>query len=189
MRVTDTRYARERSQLELALQMIAFEARTHTIRDCTGLSDDRIRKLYSTYFKTRDGTLVRRQRGKSPRRVDVLFRSATTQMEATTLALLLVHYGLLAVAVDGAISKTWANNGVRFGRRFCRAYSLFIALCPATTLTFERAWSMCNALTRGDELALLRCSKCQGNYVHDTLSLSPVVCPCCRIREGETPAN
>ncbi len=182
MRLTDSRYARERSQLELALQMIAYEARTHTIRDCTGLSDDRIRKLYATYFKTRHGTLVRRQRGKSPRRVDALFRSATTQMEATTLALLLLHYGLLAVAADGRVTRTRGDNGVRYGRRFCRAYALFIALCPDSSLSFERAWAMCEALTRGEELALLPCRECGGNYVHDALSIDPAVCPCCRIR-------
>ena len=51
MRLTDDRYAGERSQFELALRMIRHEARTRTIRDCTGLSDDRIRKLYSTYFR------------------------------------------------------------------------------------------------------------------------------------------
>ena len=50
MRLTDDRYAAERSQFELALRMIRHEARTRTIRECTGLSDDRIRKLYATYF-------------------------------------------------------------------------------------------------------------------------------------------
>ncbi len=45
MRLTDDRYANERSQFELALRMIRHEARTRTIRECTGLSDDRIRKL------------------------------------------------------------------------------------------------------------------------------------------------
>ena len=54
MRLTDNRYANERSQFELALRMIRHEARTRTIRECTGLSDDRIRKLYSTYFRNSD---------------------------------------------------------------------------------------------------------------------------------------
>ena len=51
MRLTDDRYAGERSQFELALRMIHHEARTRTIRECTGLSDDRIRKLFGTYFQ------------------------------------------------------------------------------------------------------------------------------------------
>ena len=65
MKLTDDRYARERAQLELALRMIRHEARTLTIKTCTGLSDDRIRKLYGTYFKTDPRLNVRRRRGRS----------------------------------------------------------------------------------------------------------------------------
>ena len=46
MRITDDRYTRDRLRLDLALRLIRHEARTCTIRDWTGLSDDRIRKLY-----------------------------------------------------------------------------------------------------------------------------------------------
>lgn len=162
--------------------MIAFEARTHTIRGCTGLSDDRIRKLYSTYFKTRHGAVVRRQRGKSPKRVDVFFRSASVQMEATTLALLMVHFGLFALSVDGRLNTTYGHNTVRYGRRFCRAYTLFQTLCPASVLSFEQAWAMGEALAAGDEMTLVRCAHCRGNYVHDLLSLAVRICPCCRVR-------
>jgi len=45
MRISDDRYDRERSSLDLALQFLRHEARTQTIRTWTGLSDDRIRKL------------------------------------------------------------------------------------------------------------------------------------------------
>lgn len=186
MRVTDARYARERSQLELALQMIAFEARTHTIRGCTGLSDDRIRKLYATYFKTRNGATVRRQRGKSPRRVDVFFRSPSAQMEATTLALLMVHHGLFGMTVDGRLRPALGPRTVPYGRRLCRAYGLFRTLCPATSLSFEQAWCMGEALARGDEMTLLRCDHCRGSYVHDLLSATAHVCPCCRLRARST---
>ena len=60
MRLTDDRYSGEKSQFELALRLIRHEARTGTIRSCTGLSDDRIRKLYSTYFRN-SGDLPRRR--------------------------------------------------------------------------------------------------------------------------------
>lgn len=183
-RVTDARYSRERSQLELALEMIAFEARTRTIRGCTGLSDDRIRKLYSTYFKHSGNAAaaVRRQRGKSPRRVDIFFRNTSVQMEATTLALLMLHYGLFALSVDGSLEPTLASNKVRFGRRLCRVYSLFRTLCPATTLSFEQAWSLSRALGQGDEICLSTCTHCAGQFVYDRLSAAPSVCACCRVR-------
>jgi hypothetical protein len=49
MRVSDDRYTRDRQRLDLALRLIRHEARTFTIRQWTGLSDDRIRKLYRSY--------------------------------------------------------------------------------------------------------------------------------------------
>jgi hypothetical protein len=45
MRVSDDRYTRDRLRLDLAQRLIHHEARTFTIRQWTGLSDDRIRKL------------------------------------------------------------------------------------------------------------------------------------------------
>ena len=68
MRATDDRYRGEQAKFELAMRMIRHEARTGTIRYFTGLNDDRIRKLYTTYFKYSEAP-VRRQRGRSPTRV------------------------------------------------------------------------------------------------------------------------
>lgn len=186
----ESRFRRERSQLELALEMIAFEARTRTIRGCTGLSDDRIRKLYTTYFKHERGALaVRRQRGKSPRRVDVFFRTASKQMEATALALLMLHYGVFALSVGGQLSLAVPRHSVPFGRRLCRVYALFRTLQPSATLSFEQAWSLCLALNRGDEVSLARCLDCEGQFLHDLLAAERSVCPCCRLRQPEADAE
>ena len=45
MRIHDDRYNRDRRRFEVALRFIQHEARTHTIRIWTGLTDDRIRKV------------------------------------------------------------------------------------------------------------------------------------------------
>jgi hypothetical protein len=50
MRATDDRYRAEQAKFDLAMRMIRHEARTGTIRYFTGLNDDRIRKLYTSYF-------------------------------------------------------------------------------------------------------------------------------------------
>ena len=85
MRLTDNRYASERNQFELALRMIHHEARTRTIKDCTGLSDDRIRKLYTTYFRDTGDDKIKRRRGKSPQQVNRFVKDAAHQLQATTL--------------------------------------------------------------------------------------------------------
>jgi hypothetical protein len=50
MRISEDCYARERLCLQLALRFLEHEARTHTIRAWTGLSDDRIRKIYNLMY-------------------------------------------------------------------------------------------------------------------------------------------
>ena len=62
MRISEDRYSRERLCLQLALRFLEHEARTQTIRTWTGLSDDRIRKLYRSYM-TRASRYVPRHRG------------------------------------------------------------------------------------------------------------------------------
>ena len=77
MRITDNRYSAELDKYDLAVRMIRHEARTGTIRACTGFSEDRIRKIYGTYFKPVVGTAtIRRHRGKSPRRIQHFTSSA-----------------------------------------------------------------------------------------------------------------
>ena len=79
MRLTDDRYRRDRMRLELAMRLIRHEARTQTIRRWTGLSDDRIRKLFRSYI--RPGSGVRRHRGKSPQQVGYFLRAGSTGAE------------------------------------------------------------------------------------------------------------
>ena len=67
MRISDDRYSRDRLRLDLALRFIHHEARTHTIRAWTGLTDDRIRKLYRTYLYEAGGAGVANHHGKPPR--------------------------------------------------------------------------------------------------------------------------
>ena len=95
MRITDDRYTRDRLRLDLALRLIGHEARTRTIRSWTGLTDDRIRKLYRSYVADAGRRDVRRHRGKSPRQSAYFMRNAAIRREAAGLATLLCILGLL----------------------------------------------------------------------------------------------
>src|SRR5260370_30352502 len=85
MRICDDRYRRERARMELALRFLRHEARTQTIRAWTGLSDDRIRKLYRSYMSQARRYLPR-HRGKSPHQVAYFARSLRLQQETALLA-------------------------------------------------------------------------------------------------------
>src|SRR5512139_878375 len=96
MRITDDRYTRDRLRLDLALRLIRHEARTCTIRDWTGLSDDRIRKLYKSYVEHAKDARIRRHRGKAPRQAAYFLRNAELRLQAANLASFMCQLGLIA---------------------------------------------------------------------------------------------
>ncbi|MDH3350683.1 MAG: flagellar transcriptional regulator FlhC [Gammaproteobacteria bacterium] len=181
MRLTDDRYAAERSQFELALRMIRHEARTRTIRECTGLSDDRIRKLYSTYFRNTGANDIRRRRGKSPRQITRFVKNPENQLQATMLVALYCSGLLLRIDSSNNVSPCWPRPDVEFGHRVCRAYETYLLLHDEAELSFEWAWSLLQNISHNDELYLAICSSCLSRYVQDAYALDHKSCPSCEI--------
>lgn len=181
MRLTDDRYAGERRQFELALRMIGHEARTRTIRECTGLSDDRIRKLYSTYFRNAGRSGIKRRRGKSPRQVQHYVRNPANQLQATTLVALYCAGLLLRIDDDDTVHCRWPRPDVDFGHRLCRAYETYLVLHEDPQLSFEWAWNLLNCIAWNDELYLAVCDQCNARYVQDAYALDDRTCPACDI--------
>jgi transcriptional activator FlhC len=183
MRLTDNRYAGEKQQFELALRMIHHEARTRTIRECTGLSDDRIRKVYTTYFRDTGQNTVKRRRGKSPQQIGFFVRTPQNQLEATTLVAL--YCASLLLRVDGAnkVHTCWPRPDVEYGHRVCRAFETYLLLHPDPSLNFEWAWNLLQNITRNDELYLALCRSCGGKYIQDTYALDGRTCPSCALSD------
>ena len=127
MRISDDRYSRERTRMELALRFLRHEARTQTIRAWTGLSDDRIRKLYRSYMSQARRQLPR-HRGKSPHQIAYFTRSLRLQEEAALLASML---SLLGVVPAGPASTAGAAAlpGVARGELLCQAFEAFLVCC------------------------------------------------------------
>ena len=181
MRLTDDRYAGERRQFELAIRMIGHEARTRTIRECTGLSDDRIRKVYATYFRDGGHAGIRRRRGKSPRQVQHYVRSPEHQLHATTLVALFCAGLLVRIDEDDGVHACWPRPDVEFGHRLCRAYETYLVLHRDAKLNFEWAWNLLQCISYNDELYLAACDSCRARYVQDAYALDDGTCPACAI--------
>ncbi|MGI9221815.1 MAG: FlhC family transcriptional regulator [Woeseiaceae bacterium] len=179
MRLTDDRYAAERSQFELALRMIGHEARTRTIRECTALSDDRIRKLYSTYF--RNNGQIQRRRGKSPRQITRFVKNAENQLQATMLVTLFGSGLLLRIDKKNKVQPCWPRPDVEFGHRLCRAFETYLLLHDEPQLSFEWAWNLLHSISYNDELYLAQCKACKSRYVQDAYALDYKTCPTCEI--------
>lgn len=175
MRVTDDRYCRDRLRFDLALRLIGHEARTHTIRIWTGLTEDRVRKLYRTYVAEHPGERVARRRGKSPQRCGWFLRSPRVQQEAAVLAGLFCMVGI--VTRDARLDPRALS--VAQGELLCIAYETYRALVADPRISFEHAAFLVIALTRGDELALRHCAQCGALTVADSCTLRAAVCSTC----------
>ena len=171
MRISDDRYSRERARLELALRFLRHEARTQTIRAWTGLSDDRIRKLYRSYMSQARRHL-RRHRGKSPHQVAYFTRSLRLQEETAVLASVLSLLGVLPPS--GA-----ALPGLIRGELLCQAFEAFRVLLPTANISFEHAVFLVSALARGDQLRLGGCADCGGLVVTERFPLRVARCHHC----------
>ena len=98
MRVSDDRYNRDRRRFDLAMRMLLREARTSTIHCWTGLSGDRIRKLYNDYLAGREGAPCRRMPSQRPRCQRRRWRpsvanSAGTSVQQTGSEMNAIRYG------------------------------------------------------------------------------------------------
>ena len=177
MRVTDDRYRSERSQFELAMRMIQHEARTNTISYWTGLSDDRIRKVYDTYFRG-SASAVRRRRGKSPTQIAPLIESPQRALESGVLAYLMHRGGLFST--HGEHQPPLRRN-IELGQRLCDCYEAYCCIVPGPTLTFEWGWNLLLNIRSGEELGLRQCDECRTWHLRDLLAVPANACPVCAL--------
>lgn len=177
MRVSDDRYSRDRLRLDLALRFIQHEARTQTIRQWTGLSEDRIRKLYRSYAPQL-GTIVR-PRGKSPQQVGYFLRSPRLQQETALLASVCTLLG--AIPQRSAPSGA-STPGVVRGEMLCQAFEAYRMLLRTPRISFEHMIFLVVTLGRGEELRLACCCDCGALLVTERISLREVRCGACSSR-------
>ena len=178
MRISDDRYTRDRLRLDLALRLIRHEARTFTIRQWTGLSDDRIRKLYRSYVLADDNAQVLRHRGKSPRQAAYFFRTPELQFQATQLASLFVMVELLG-GTARRIEAGYRLGSLESGSRVCQAYEAYLELHSPPAISFEHAWLLLLALTRRDEIGIDHCVGCGGLLLRELLARRSTTCTTC----------
>lgn len=185
MRTTDDRYRGERARFELAMRMIRHEARTGTIRHLTGLSDDRIRKLYASYFKFDSRAPIKRRRGKTPTQITPLIRTPARTLESGVFVNMLLANGLLSVELPPGPPL---RGNIDVGNRFCQCYETYVRVIPGPTLSFEWAWNLMLTVRRGDEIGLERCDRCATTYLYDQLMLPKTACPACPTLRAPRPA-
>ena len=182
MRITDDRYSRDTARMNLAIRLIRLEARTRTIRRWTGLSDDRIRKLYRSYLRDSKSS-VRRHRGKSPQRSSVFLGTGRAARHATALASLLSAIG----ALPAPANKDRGARPALSGDLVCDAYEAYCSLLPSREIGFEHAILLASALSSGRDLRLADCRFCASPVLAEAVGLRLPVCERCTPRDDERP--
>jgi len=178
MRISESRYEKEQQQHAVALRFLEHEARTQTIRAWTGLTDDRIRRLYSAYL-VRAGSPAVRHRGKSPQQAAYFWRTARVRQEAAWLASLFLLFGL--IKNDGG-SRTdphaWRPDLHR-AELLCQAFDSYHAMVPSALISFEHAIFLAKLLARGEQIRLGTCPNCGSLLIKDPLSIREARCGQC----------
>jgi hypothetical protein len=176
MRISEDRYSRERLCLQLALRFLEHEARTQTIRAWTGLSDDRIRKLYRSYM-TRARRYVPRHRGKSPHQIAYFARSLRVQQETVWLASLLSLLGV--IPAEPSPDGNHVLPSVARGELLCHAFETYRAMVPSSQISFEHAVFLATTLSRGEQLRLGGCADCGSLVVTERFPIRDKRCHHC----------
>ena len=176
MRISDDRYHRERERMELALRFLRHEARTQTIRVWTGLSDDRIRKLYRSYLGDARRELPR-HRGKSPQQISYFSRSLRLQEDTVALATSLWLLGLLPG--PGEADAPGSPAVLMRGAELCTAFEAYRLARSAALISFEHAVFLLAVLSRGEQLRISWCAGCGGLIVTEPCALRVRPCQHC----------
>jgi hypothetical protein len=186
MRISDHRYSRDLVRLDLAMRFIRHEARTQTIRAWTGLSDDRIRKLYRNY-SNEPGIAVSRPRGKSPQQCAFFTRSAQHKEESSLLASLCSLLGVLPRT--GIPINRLALANLPRGELLCQAFEVYRDLVADPHISFEHLVFLVSALAAGEELTLASCEDCGALAVVDRITFKAHRCQYCASRADEDPVR
>jgi hypothetical protein len=176
MRISENRYHRDQQSIKIAMCFLANEARTQTIRAWTGLSADRIRKLYREYMKTA-GRFVARRRGKSPRQVSYFWDTHRVRQEAVWLASLLTLLGV--ITRDKGADQGQSFPDLERAELLCRAYEIYQSMIPASQISFEHTVFLARILWNGNQIRLGTCPNCGGLVIVDPLSIHDNRCNQC----------
>jgi hypothetical protein len=183
MRMSDGRYDDDQQRHAIALRFLAHEARTRTIRVWTGLSDDRIRNLYKSYF-VGAGYRVVRHRGQSPHQTAYFARTAKVRQEAVCLASLFLMLGLIKSTPASSPYRGELMPNLHRAGLMCQAFDTYIAMVRSPHISFEHAIFLATTLNRGGHLRLGTCLDCGGLLINDPISGRGGRCSQCSRTKG-----
>jgi len=176
MPASDNRYEREGREHDLAVWMIAQDARTHTITRWTNLGRHRVQALSRCYQNTAPGD--HRRRGVSP--FQAAYFAKSLKLEAESLAFAFFAYELQVIPYAVQSDARHSLPGLGRGERLRVAYDLYRRLVTGAHISLERAIVLVIELAERRNLSLRRCRICKDVMIIDRLGPPHDRCPFCR---------
>ena len=176
MKISASRYDRDQQSIKIAVWFLANEARTQTIRAWTGLSGDRIRKLYREYMASTT-CFVTRKRGNSPRQVAYFWDTARVRQETVWLASLLTLFGVVKREQSAGERQTLPD--LERAELLCCAYEIYRSMIPSAKISFEHAVFLTQVLWHGKLIRLGTCPGCGSLTIVDPVYIQEGRCALC----------
>jgi Flagellar transcriptional activator (FlhC) len=172
-RAMQDRIGRELRRYQLAMRMVAHQARTQTICDFTGLTRERTKTLRREWNVSSD----ERRRGPSPTSLSVFFRSSRWRSEASSIA-------VFCRVLDAVPAERMPDAARRLpsldrGERLCDVFEAYRTYFPKSAISFEQIVLLATALAQGEVVQLECCTSCSGTILVDRLAASPHQCSQC----------
>lgn len=163
----------------VAIRMLKHDARTRTIKAWTGLSAERVRKLFRAQRRENcRGAARRRQRGPSPTHLEAVLTSESLKSEAAAIAG--VCRVLEVVPPERRPKGRDTLVIIAQGERVLSAHELFQDIVPRPRLNLEQWLLLLHSLSGGAEWGIGQCNCCPAVVVIDRLALASAVCEDCQ---------
>ena len=185
MRIYSERYCRDRRRYDLAMRLIAHEARTRTITRWTGLSLRRVRSALHSYGPVGREPCAVRHRGPPPTQATWFLRPSVCSEAAALASLCLINDALPAQRVPNAQREL---PGLQYGEKLCYVYELYRKVIGNPRLSLERLMLLATLLAQGTQLQTARCARCGLLILIDPMSVTGRLCVRCRGRKSHLEA-
>jgi hypothetical protein len=164
---------RDSRRYQLALRLMAHQARTGTISAMTSLSRHQQEALRQRWGVSEDT----RRRGPSPSSLGRFTHSPRARSEGAVLAIFCRIYRLLPLELEVPRRKLLT---LELGERLCDTYETFRACFPRCELEIEQLLSFVLAVAENDVIGIGRCASCSGTILIDRLAAQRPSCAHCR---------
>ncbi|MGH7108409.1 MAG: hypothetical protein ACREFT_18090 [Acetobacteraceae bacterium] len=165
---------RDSRRYQLALRLMAHQARTGTISAMTSLSRHQQEALRARWGVTEDT----RRRGPAPSSLARFTHSPRARSEGAVLAGFCRTYGLLPLGGPGIPRRKLLTMEV--GERLCDTYESYRGCFPWSKFEIEELLSFAIGIAANEAIGLGRCDSCSGTVIIDRLAPHRAACAHCQ---------